>query len=91
MAKNTYDSDLTFGEKYRDTATGVEGTLVALHFYKHACERGTLRYVNGRGEVIEQTFDAPELEHVESGDVARSKRPGGPDRGPGRIDPARRL
>ena len=45
--KQTYESDLKLGERYRDNTTDVEGTLIAVHFYEHACERGTLRYLDG--------------------------------------------
>jgi hypothetical protein len=79
-----YRSDLHLGEKYRDQATGVEGALTAIHFYEHACERGTLRYVNGQKDVIEATFDAPELVHVATDKPAHSTRPGGPNRAEGR-------
>lgn len=81
---NNYRSDLKLGERYRDKGTGVEGTLVALHFYEHACERGSLRFLNGQGEVIEHSFDAPELVHVETGRVALTARTGGPTRSEGR-------
>jgi len=78
--KNNYQSDLRFGERYRDRTTGVEGTLISLHFYEHGCERGSIRWLNKNGEVIETSFDAPELVHVESGQQAKSKKTGGPAR-----------
>lgn len=81
--KHTYKSDLKLGERYKDKTTGLEGHLVAIHLYEHACERGTLRYVNGQQDVTEATFDAPELVHVKTGEVATSKRTGGPDRAMG--------
>jgi hypothetical protein len=77
----SYKSDLKLGEKYRDTKTKLEGHLVAIVFYEHACERGSLRFVNGQGEVCESTFDAPELVHIKTGVPARTEKAGGPDRG----------
>lgn len=81
--KHAYKSDLKLGERYRDKTTGLEGHLVALHFYEHACERGTLRYVNSNKEAIEVTFDAPELVHIQTGEVATTTRTGGPERANG--------
>lgn len=83
MPKQTFKSDLKMGEKYRDETTGIEGHLVAVYFFEHACERGCLRYVDNQNQVQEVTFDAPELVHVVSGKTAQSDRPGGPDRGSG--------
>ena len=79
----TYDSDLILGEKYRDNATGLVGTLTSIHFYQHACERATLRFLNGQGEVVESTFDAPELVRVKTQKAARASKPGGPARADG--------
>ncbi len=88
--KYAYKSDLKLGERYRDKTTGLDGHLVSIHLYEHACERGTLRYVNGQRDVSEATFDAPELIHVVTGEVAQSQRTGGPDRAMGgRSNPAR--
>lgn len=81
---NNYRSDLKLGERYEDQKTGVSGHLTALHFYEHACERATLRFVNKDGEIIDSTFDAPELIHVESRKPVSSARPGGPERSDGR-------
>lgn len=81
--KQSYKSDLKLGEKYRDNTTGLEGTLIAVHFYEHACERGTLRYVNRQQEMVEQSFDAPELVNVASGRLSAVDRPGGPRRAEG--------
>lgn len=82
--ENAYKSDLKLGERYRDQATGIEGVLTSIHFYQHACERGTIRYVNGQQDVIEASFDAPELVHIESGKTATTERKGGPARSEGR-------
>lgn len=78
-----YDSDLVMGERYKDNTTGIEGTLVSLHFYEHACERGTLRYVDNDMNVQEVSFDAPELVHIETNVAATATRPGGPARSEG--------
>lgn len=82
--KQSYKSDLKLGERYRDNTTGIEGTLIAVHFYEHACERGTLRYVDGDRNVQEVSFDAPELVAVKTGLTAVTDRPGGPARAEGR-------
>lgn len=79
-----FQSDLIMGEKYRDNTTGIEGVLVAVHFYQHACERGTLRYINRNQDVTEVSFDAPELALISTGVTATSDRPGGPIRSEGR-------
>ena len=88
--KNNYKSDLTLGERYRDKTTGIEGHLVAVYFYEHACERACIRFVNGQGEVVEHVFDAPELVAVSDGRTPRVVKTGGPDRGPTRLAPSRR-
>lgn len=80
----SYASDLKLGERYKDSRTGLAGYLVAVHFYEHACERGTLRYVNGQGDPVEATFDAPELVHIGTGVTATATMPGGPARNEGR-------
>lgn len=81
---NAFQSDLVMGEKYKDNTTGIEGTLVAVHFYQHACERATLRYVNKHNEVTEVSFDAPELVNLATKKLATATRPGGPARSEGR-------
>lgn len=88
--KYTYKSDLKLGERYRDKGTGIEGKLTSIHLYEHACERGTLRYINGQMDVVEATFDAPELVLIATGEETRTTRTGGPDRGTGaRLIPRR--
>jgi hypothetical protein len=82
--KHTYKSDLKLGEKYRDKTTGLSGHCVAVHFYEHACERATLRYVDSQQNVQEVSFDAPELVSVTSGETARTAKTGGPARATGR-------
>jgi hypothetical protein len=77
----TYRSDLVLGEKYRDKGTGLEGQLVVISFFEHACERGTLRYLDTNRQLQDASFDAPELVHVASEQAARTQKTGGPDRG----------
>lgn len=79
-----YRSDLDLGEKYRDETTGIIGHLVSIHFYEHACERGTLRYVDQNQNVQEVSFDAPELVHVATNVRAVTTKTGGPRRSEGR-------
>lgn len=74
----TYKSDIKLGEKYRDTDTGFDGVAVAVYFYEHACERVSLKALNGQGEVIEAVFDALELEDLKTGVRAESEKTGGP-------------
>ncbi len=81
--RRAYRSDLELGDRYRDKTTGLEGHLVAVHFYEHACERATLRYLNGQLDVTEATFDAPELVRVDSGEPVRAVLAGGPERASG--------
>lgn len=80
---NPYQSDLIMGDMYKESGTGIEGKLTSVHFYEHACERATIRYLDKDGNVQEASFDAPELEHVESGEKPQTKRPGGPARAEG--------
>lgn len=86
-----YESDLVLGKQYRDKATGLTGSLVVVSFFEHACERGTLRYLDLNAHLQEASFDAPELVRIDTGEAAQSERPGGPDRGgAGRASAARR-
>lgn len=75
-----YRSEIDLGEKYRDTATGFEGTAVALTFWQHGCERVTLKGINKNGEVVDYAFDAPEVERVTDGKAVNliEKKTGGP-------------
>lgn len=71
---------IEFGDRMRDKASGFEGLVTALYLYQHGCMRVQLRGASRTtGEPIDATFDAPELEHVATGQpVARSRRTGGP-------------
>jgi hypothetical protein len=88
-----FPSDITLGERYRDTQTGLEGIATSVHFYQHACERVTLEALSDKtGELVEYAFDAPRLVAVERPEEAvRQRKPGGPARpGEVRAVPARR-
>ncbi len=61
-----FRTQLKLGERYRDTATGFEGTATCITFYQHGCERVTLKGINKNGEIVDYGFDAPELEHIDS-------------------------
>ena len=72
-----FTSDITLGERYRDQLTGFEGFATSLTFYIHACERVTLEFVKD-GEIKFDSFDAPRLVHLDSGEVPTTQRTGGP-------------
>ncbi len=79
MAKTLYESDIKLGEKYECIDNKVQGTAIAIYFFRHACERVTLsRLVEGK--IVEDTFDALELKAVSTGKPAKAKKPGGPSR-----------
>lgn len=71
---------IEFGRRYKDPASGFEGEVQALYFFKHGCLRVALRGVNRTtGEPAEFTFDAPELVDVETAAaVPATRRTGGP-------------
>lgn len=60
----TFKTNIRMGARYRDSATGFEGTATAVYFFQHGCERTLVKGINGQGEVVEYVFDAPELEEV---------------------------
>lgn len=74
---NKFKSDTRLGDKYRDPLTGFEGVATAVTFYLHACERITLEYVKD-GKIEYESFDAPRLVHVASGQQPVTTRTGGP-------------
>lgn len=74
-----YRSDIRLGEEYRDTVTGVVGTATSLHFFRNACERVVLTYLN-KGLVQDASFDAVDLTHVATEEPAKAEKPGGPER-----------
>ncbi|MCV7255272.1 hypothetical protein H7J86_24215 [Mycobacterium hackensackense] len=74
----TFRTDIVLGEKYRDTATGFEGTATAVYFYEHACERVNLKGLNTQGEVLDYVFDAPELVHAVTAARPTVTKAGGP-------------
>jgi hypothetical protein len=73
-----FETDIDLGEKYLDPQTGIQGTATSIHFYQYACERVTLEVVLHKGELKEYTFDAPRLQHAETGERATTTRTGGP-------------
>lgn len=74
-----FTSEITLGEKYRDSKNGFTGHAVALYFYEHACERVSLRRLNKDGDdFIEHVFDAAELESVEDPQPIKTVKTGGP-------------
>lgn len=80
VADQMSEHGIEFGRKYRDPASGFEGEVQALYFFKHGCLRVSLRGVNRTtGEPAEFTFDAPELVEVETEKpVPAGRRTGGP-------------
>lgn len=79
MAKTKYTTDIKLGETYCDPQTGIRGVATSIHFYQYACERVTLEFLKGDGELQENTFDAPRLENVKTPGVrATTERTGGP-------------
>lgn len=80
----TFKTEIDLGKKYRDSATGFEGTASAVYFFKHGCERVALKGLNNQGDLVEFTFDAPELEDLSGKPVKLLEpRTGGPhDRTP---------
>jgi len=75
--KKKYETDTRLGDRYRDALTGFEGVATAVTFYLHACERITLEFVKD-GELKYESFDAPRLEHVQSGARMTATKTGGP-------------
>jgi hypothetical protein len=85
---STFKTQIVLGERYRDKATGFEGTCGAVFFYEHGCERVQLKGMNHTGEVVEYVFDAPELESVRTDRRVQvlAAKTGGPH---GRTPPSR--
>jgi hypothetical protein len=76
-----FHSDIELGEVYVDAQTGYEGTVTAVYFFQHACERVLLEaYDSKTKKVIETVFDAPRLTHKASGKKATTEKTGGPAR-----------
>lgn len=72
-----FNSDTKLGDRYRDPLTGFEGVATGVTFYLHACERITLEFVKDGG-IKYESFDAPRLVHVDSGEKPQTTRTGGP-------------
>jgi hypothetical protein len=71
---------IEFGVKYRDPASGFEGEVQSMYFYRHGCLRVELRGSNRTtGEPASFVFDAPDLVKVETNvPVPAGRRTGGP-------------
>lgn len=80
IAEQLQEHQIEFGVAYVDPASGFEGEVQALYFFKHGCMRVLLRGSSKTtGEPAEFTFDAPELVKVETKEpVPAGKRNGGP-------------
>lgn len=76
----TFRTEIKHGVRYRDKATGFEGTCTSVIFFEHGCERASLKGINTQGEVVEYYFDAPELEAVATNKPVKliEKKTGGP-------------
>lgn len=69
------------GKRYKDKASGFEGTATALYFFEHGCLRINLRGSSKTtGEPVDASFDAPDLIDGESEKAvpASPTRTGGP-------------
>lgn len=72
------ESEITLGDRYRDTITEFEGVATSRHEYLHGCTRVTLSAAGKDGAApIHESFDAPQLEHVETAELVTSGRTGG--------------
>lgn len=71
---------IEFGDRLRDPASGFEGEVQSLYFFRHGCMRVELRGKNNTtGEPASFVFDAPELERVGTQEpVPAGSRRGGP-------------
>ena len=77
--QSAFPSDIKLGEKYIDKQTGYEGIATSVTFFQHACERVCIEsFDTERKQVIESVFDAPRLTHVETGQIAKVTKTGGP-------------
>lgn len=73
-----FDSDIVLGEKYRDTLSNFEGVATGCTFFLHGCERVILESWNEiKAEINTEMFDAPRLEHLESGELVTARDTGG--------------
>lgn len=70
-------SDVTLGDEYRDSVTGLTGVATAVTFYLHACERVTLEFTKD-GELKYESFDAPRLIRTKDDARPTTDRTGGP-------------
>lgn len=76
--KNSYESDVVLGRKYRDKQTGIEGVATHVTFYQFACERVIIETLDNDKNIKEYSFDVQRLEDVETKQQATTTRTGGP-------------
>lgn len=90
--KTKYETDVVFGERYKDINTGFEGVCTAVYFYQYGCERALLvAFDEERKDLKELSFDVPGLIHVSTEERLTTEKKGGPgDAGGRRTTPARR-
>lgn len=84
----TYESDIVLGRKYRHKDLDVEGIAESVHFYKNACERVIIIYVDPDKRVQEASFDSVDLIEVETEKPVKNKEK--KTGGPARMVPSRR-
>lgn len=82
-----HESDITLGDEYRDHITGFQGVAVARFEFLTGCTRIRLETSDDDGERKKDTFDAPRLVEVKTGERVTSDDPGGPRAGPASKDP----
>lgn len=88
--KVSYESDLSLGERVRDTQTGYEGVVTSITFFQYACERVCVEdYDTERKAVRTEVFDAPRLVKVSTGERARVVKTGGPGAPAPQFNPSR--
>lgn len=75
--KQSYQTEIVLGQRYRDTQTGIEGVATAVSFFQYGCERVTIEAMV-QGKIEEYGFDTPRVVHVDSGERATTERTGGP-------------
>ena len=84
--KQKYQTDITLGERYVDTQTGIEGVATGITFFQYGCERVNLEVVVA-GKIEDYGFDAPRLTHIATQKRAETTRTGGPAKGVSNVRP----
>lgn len=82
--KNSFESEVVLGKRYRDAQTGIEGVATAIAFFQYGCERVTLEAVI-EGKIEEYSFDTPRCVEVETGVRPTTEKTGGPRNQPSRT------